>query len=82
MDVSEGTAEPTSIPGAGSSALLSWGGVMDREEERLRAALNRAAPEVDEDGVMESVVRKGRSLRRRRRLAHGGESWRPWSCSH
>ena len=45
---------------------------MDREEERLRAALDRAAPEVDEDGVMASVVRKGRSLRRRRRLARGG----------
>ena len=45
---------------------------MDREEERLRAALDRAAPEVDEDGVMESVVRKGRSLRRRRRLARSG----------
>ena len=45
---------------------------MDREEERLRAALDRAAPEVDEDGVMESVVRKGRSLRKRRRLARGG----------
>ena len=44
---------------------------MDREEERLRAALDRAAPQVDEDGVMESVVRKGRSLRRRRRLGRG-----------
>jgi hypothetical protein len=45
---------------------------MDREEERLRGALDRAAPEVDEDGVMAAVVRKGRSLRRRRRLARGG----------
>lgn len=45
---------------------------MDREEERLRAALDRAAPEVDEDGVMESVVRKGRSLRKRQRLGRGG----------
>ena len=44
---------------------------MDREEERLRAALDRAAPQVDEDGVMESVVRKGRSLRKRRRLGRG-----------
>ena len=45
---------------------------MDREEERLRAALDQAAPEVDEAGVMESVVRKGRSLRKRRRLGRGG----------
>jgi hypothetical protein len=44
---------------------------MDREEERLRAALDYAAPQVDEDGVMESVVRKGRSLRKRRRLGRG-----------
>jgi hypothetical protein len=44
---------------------------MDKEEERLRAALDRAAPQVDEDGVMESVVRKGRSLRKRRRLGRG-----------
>ena len=44
---------------------------MDREEERLRAALDHAAPQVDEDGVMDSVVRKGRSLRKRRRLGRG-----------
>jgi hypothetical protein len=46
--------------------------MMDQEEERIRAALDGAAPDVDETGVMESVVRKGRSLRKRRRLARGG----------
>jgi cytoskeletal protein RodZ len=44
---------------------------MDPEEERLRAALHKAAPEVDETGVMESVVRKGRLAKRRRRLYRG-----------
>jgi len=46
--------------------------MMDQEEERLRAALNAAAPEVDATGVIESVARRGTSLRKRRRLVRGG----------
>jgi hypothetical protein len=42
--------------------------MMDREDAWLRAALQEASPEVDETDVMEAVVKKGRSIRRRRRV--------------
>jgi hypothetical protein len=41
---------------------------MDREEARLKAALEQAAPEVDETGALQSVVQKGRGIKRRRRV--------------
>ena len=44
---------------------------MDQEEEQLRAALREAAPDVDETGVMDTVIRKGRSAKRRRRVYRG-----------
>ena len=45
---------------------------MDRQEERLREALQRMAPDADGDEDLRTVVQKGRVMRRRRRLTRAG----------
>ncbi len=44
---------------------------MDREDERLRQALEQIAPDPDDKDVLQAVVRKGRALRTRRRVVRG-----------
>jgi hypothetical protein len=44
---------------------------MNHEDERLREALERIAPDPDDTGVLQTVVRRGRSLRTRRRVGRG-----------
>ena len=75
-----GHREPAPLPRArGFAGLPAVGGVMDREEQHLRTELERMASEPDDSGALETVVSKGRSYRRRRRIvrsAVGGRSGR------
>jgi hypothetical protein len=45
---------------------------MNHEEERLRAALRRMAPDPDENAALQRVMREGRSQRTRRQVLRGG----------
>jgi hypothetical protein len=45
---------------------------MDQDEQHLRSELERLASEPDDGGALQTVVRKGRALRRRRRWQRAG----------
>jgi hypothetical protein len=48
------------------------GGTRDHDERRLRAGLSDLAPDPDDEGVLDTVVSRGRALKRRRKATRVG----------